>query len=84
MGNDTPDRHITEDELAHRFQFHPADSDNRREAHETVRQTLREAASAIVQVTGPATREQSLAVTHLEEAMFWANAAIARSDGPRI
>ena len=28
----------------------------------------------------PASREQSLALTHLEEAVFWANAAIARNE----
>lgn len=28
----------------------------------------------------PESREKSLAITHLEEAVFWANAAIARSD----
>lgn len=84
MGNDTPDRHITDEELAHRFQFHPADAQNTKDAHETVRRVLREAAVEIVKVTGAASREQSTAVTKLEEAMFWANAAIARGDGPRV
>lgn len=74
--------HLTHDALEHRFQFHPADDDNTKEAHETVRGTLLEAADAIVQTTGAPTREQSLAITKLEEAMFWANAAIARGDGP--
>lgn len=74
--------HLTREALAHRFQFHPADSDNRKEAHETVRSVLLEAADKIVEITGPASREQSTAITRLEEAMFWANAAIARGDGP--
>lgn len=74
--------HVTKDELKHRFQFHPADSDNRKEAHAKVREVLLDAADAIVEVTGPASREQSTAITRLEEAMFWANAAIARGDGP--
>lgn len=74
--------HLTRDALAHRFQFHPADSQNTKEAHETVRSVLLEAADKIVEVTGPPTREQSTAITKLEEAMFWANAAIARGDGP--
>lgn len=30
----------------------------------------------------PDSREKSLAITKLEEAMFWANAAIARNPGP--
>lgn len=80
---DGPSMHLTHDQLAHRFQFHPADSQNRKDAHETVRDTLLEAADKIVEVTGAMSREQSLAITKLEEAMFWANAAIARSDGPQ-
>jgi hypothetical protein len=74
---------ITTDELKYRFQFHPADSQNRKDAHSCVRLFLLEAADKIVEVTGPPSREQSTAITKLEEAMFWANAAIARSDGPR-
>lgn len=77
-------KHITYDELAHRFQFHPADAQNTKDAHETVREVLLSAADKIVELTGPPTREQSTAITKLEEAMFWANAAIARGDGPRM
>lgn len=77
------DTHLTNDALAHRFQFHPADSQNTQEAHQKVREVCLEAAVHIVEVTGAQSREQSLAITHLEEAMFWANAAIARGDGPR-
>ena len=36
------------------------------------------AGEELVEVTGAPCREQSLAITALEEAMFWANAAIAR------
>jgi hypothetical protein len=39
----------------------------------------RNAAEELVDLTGPSTREQSLAITHLEEAMFWANAALAQT-----
>jgi hypothetical protein len=74
--------HLTHDQLAYRFQFHPADSENTKEAHQRVRDTLLEAADQIIEVTGAMSREQSLAITKLEEAMFWANAAIARGDGP--
>jgi hypothetical protein len=75
--------HLTSDQLKHRFQFHPADAENKKDAHQQVREVLLEAADTIVDLTGAESREQSLAVTHLEEAMFWANAAIARGDGPR-
>lgn len=74
---------ITRGELEHRFQFHPADSDNKKLAHETVREVLLEAADQIVEVTGAPSPEQTLAIRKLEEAMFWANAALARGDGPR-
>jgi len=76
--------HLTKEALAHRFQFHPADDDNTKTAHETVRNVCLEAAEEIVQVTGAPCREQSTAISKLEEAMFWANAAIARGDGPRV
>jgi hypothetical protein len=75
--------HITYDQLAHRFQFHPADDENTQEAHERVRDVCLAAADELVSVTGAMSREQSLAITKLEEAMFWANAAIARGDGPK-
>ena len=74
--------HLTSDQLRHRFQFHPADAQNTKDAHQEVRDSCLAAAEKIVTVTGPPTREQSLAITKLEEAMFWANAAIARGDGP--
>ena len=34
----------------------------------------------IIDENTPASREQSLALTKLEEAVFWANAAIARNE----
>ena len=75
--------HLTYDQLAHRFQFHPADAQNTKDAHERVREVLLAAADELVVATGAQSREQSLAITKLEEAMFWANAAIARGDGPK-
>lgn len=67
-------------DLAHRFQFHPADQD-RGARHDGVRGACLEAAIRIDDLTVPC-REQSLAITALEEAMMWANAAIAREGGP--
>ena len=71
--------HLTNDELANRFAYHPADTEEKQRAHSNVRDTLLDAAIEIVELTGPPTREQSTAITKLEEAMFWANAAIARA-----
>lgn len=71
---------ITPDELDRRFAYHPPVDDATKAKHETVRRVLKDAAAALIDVTGldQPSREQSLMVTALEEAMFWANAAIAR------
>lgn len=68
---------MTSEEIKNRFAFHPADTRERQEAHEAVRGQLRYAADYLNDLL-PEGREKSLAVTKLEEAMFWANAAIAR------
>ena len=70
--------HITDDELTRRFDYHPPNTDDKIRRHQQVRSTCLSAGKVLIELTGPPTREQSLAVTHLEEAMFWANAAIAR------
>lgn len=75
--------HVSNDALRHRFAYHKPNTENKVDAHQMVRQVCLEAATAIVESTGAESREQSLAITKLEEAMFWANAAIARGDGPR-
>ena len=66
------------EELDHRFKFHPADTDARRLAHTTARESVKELANKL-NVLVPDGREKSLAMTKLEEALFWANAAIARA-----
>lgn len=76
--------HFTHDELDRRFNFHPPKDDATKEAHQVVRDTCLSAAVNIVGATGPMSREQSLAITKLEEAMFWANAAIARGVTPTV
>lgn len=64
-------------ELDHRFAFHPAADEEKRNAHSSVRMLL---ASAASDLNGwiPDGREKSIVMTKLEEAMFWANAALAR------
>lgn len=64
-------------DIENRFSFHPANSEFRKQAHEIVRNTLKETALYLNQII-PDGREKSLCVTHLEESMYWANAAIAR------
>jgi hypothetical protein len=70
--------HITNDELARRFNYHAPKTQEKADQHERIRAVCLGAAEELVQLTGAPTREQSLAITHLEEAMFWANAAVAR------
>jgi len=59
------------------FKFHPA-SPSKGELHSEVRLRCEEVASYF-EANIPAGREAALAKTKLEEAMFWANAAVARS-----
>lgn len=60
------------------FRYHPPHGDQP-ERYERLRAYARGLAHAIVQLT-PASREQSAALTNLEQAVFWANAAIARNE----
>lgn len=75
---------MTTDDLDNRFDHHPPD-EAKIKAHQNMRRVFRFAASAADQAM-PDCREKSLAMTALEEAMFWANAGIARlgPDGERL
>lgn len=64
-------------DIAHRFAFHAATTDEKRDAHTSVRQACRRLADDLNERL-PDGREKSLAITKLEEVMFWANAALAR------
>lgn len=64
------------DDLEHRFAHH-APNDDRRNRHEQVRAACLDLARTIDELC-PAGREKSLAITHVEDSMMWANAAIAR------
>lgn len=66
---DTPD-------IENRFAFHPADEEKGKR-HEFVRDQCLILAQDLNDEL-PEGREKSLAITKLEEVMFWANAAIAR------
>lgn len=65
-------------ELERRFVFHPVKGDQA-ERYQALREQLLKTAKLIEELT-PESREQSLAFTNLEQAGFWANAAIARNE----
>jgi len=65
-------------DLENRFTYH-APKEGQPQRYEALRAAGKEFARLIASEC-PESREQSLAVTHIEEAVFWANAAIARSE----
>lgn len=67
----------TDEELERRATYH-APTPEARMAHEIVRDTILTAAIRI-RDTVPESRELAMALTHLDEAMFCANAGIARN-----
>lgn len=66
------------EDLAHRFAFHPANTQEKQNAHGYVRDSCLALAERLDGLL-PDGREKSLAITNLEQVMFWANAAIARA-----
>lgn len=70
---------VIQSDLDHRFGYHAPKDDATVKRHQAVRHATRSLAEQYVE-TLQAGREKSLALTKLEEAMFWANAAIARSE----
>jgi len=65
-------------QLLETFTYH-APKDDQPERYIFLRDEAKKLAVNIVKNTPPS-REQSLAITHLEEAIFYANAAIARHE----
>lgn len=73
---------ITHDDLANRFTYHTPHGDQA-ERYEDIRARAFGFAELIVETT-PSSREQSIALTALEEAVMWSNAAIARNERDEI
>ena len=67
-------------DIKNRFGFHPADTEAKASQHQDIREIMADTAMYLVDAVPPS-RELSLALTKLEEAAFWANAAVARIDG---
>lgn len=67
------------EDVEKRFNHHPPRSQERVDQHGRTRAVFRELAHQLDSDL-PVGRELSLALTHLETALFWANAAIARQE----
>ena len=68
---------MSPEDLRNRFYYHPPLTDRRKAEHSGVRERCLELAEFLYELL-PEGCEKSLAVNKLEEAMFWANAALAR------
>lgn len=66
-------------DIEHRFVFHAPSTEEEADAHISVRQQCRLLADCLNERL-PDGREKSVAITRLEEVMFWGNAALARDD----
>jgi hypothetical protein len=64
-------------DIENRFSYH-APKDGQPEIYTAIRKKAKEFAYLIFE-TVPDSREKALALTNLEQSVFWANAAIARS-----
>lgn len=72
---------LSQEEIDNRFTYHPPVGDQA-QRYEHMRAVAKILAEDIVNNT-PESREQSLALTALDEVVFWANAAIARREPAR-
>ena len=69
---------MKQSDLENRFTYH-SPKEGQPEVYQAIRDFAKEFAY-LIDTHCPEGRELSLAVTHIEEAVFWANAAIARSE----
>lgn len=65
-------------QLENNFTYH-SPKDDQQERYVMLRDNAKKLAYEIATFTPPS-REQALALTNLEQAIFWANAAIARNE----
>lgn len=68
---------ITPEEISNRFDYHPPSTPEVGAMHAEARAACEQLARHVLATTIPC-REQSTALTKIEETMFWLNAAIAR------
>ncbi len=68
---------MEQSDLDKRFTYHPPKS-GQPDKYVRIRDNAKELAE-LINTLAPESREKSLAITKLEEAVMWANASIARS-----
>ncbi len=88
MSHDAPEESVTErivrqpvtlsQRIDSDFTYHPPKGDQV-ERYAAIRDAARQFAHLLADLS-PASREQSLALTNLEQSVMWANAAIARNE----
>lgn len=73
---------LPKEEIQRRFTYHQPDA-RKTKLHDSLREIVKFTADAINDLPDGddprGSREKSAALTHLEEALFWANAHIARN-----
>lgn len=69
---------LSSKELENRFSYHKSKNNETAASHQYIRDLCLGIATEINRIV-PEGREKALAITHLEEVMFWANAGIARN-----
>lgn len=69
---------MTMEELINRFTYHAPKGDQPKRYEEIRRMAL--ALATVVHGSCPESHEKSLALTKIDEAVMWANAAIARNE----
>jgi len=65
-------------DLNNRFTYHPP-TEGQRNRYQAIRDRAHDLA-IFLDLNCPDSREKSLAITHLEDAVMWANASIARNE----
>lgn len=65
--------------IANDFKYHKPHSQGQQDRYGEVRSGCHDLASRLLSLCPPS-RELSLALTNLEQVMFWANASIARNE----
>lgn len=68
---------IKDESLVHDFTYHDSDSE-KAQAYQDIRNNAL-MLSRLINIICPDSREKSLAITNIEQAVMWANASIARN-----